>query len=87
MIVLRIRVKLEFECLIIKKRIVIELENPENILLKAEKQRIIWEEIQNLHPMKTEHAVPGVPIKSFVPENDTIRTSKLFSSFSFLFSI
>ena len=42
------------------------------MLLKSEKQRIIWEEIQNLHPMKNEHAVPGVPTKSFEPENDTM---------------
>ncbi|CAF1198507.1 unnamed protein product [Rotaria sordida] len=47
-------------------------ENPENLLLKSEKQRIIWEEIQNLHPMIHEHTVPGVPTKSFSSKNDTI---------------
>jgi hypothetical protein len=50
-------------------------------LLKSEKQRIIWDEIENLHPRKDEHAVPGVPIKSFVPENDTIRM--FFQSITF----
>jgi hypothetical protein len=48
------------------------LENPENILLTSEKQRIIWEEIQNLHPMKHERVVPGVATKSFTSENDTV---------------
>ncbi|CAF3881681.1 unnamed protein product [Rotaria sp. Silwood2] len=47
-------------------------ENPENLLLKSEKQRIIWEEIQNLHSMIHEHTVPGVPTKSISPKNDTI---------------
>ncbi|UJR16383.1 hypothetical protein I4U23_003286 [Adineta vaga] len=47
-------------------------ENPGDILLKSEKQRIVFEEIQNLRPMKNEHAVPGVPTKSFSPENDTM---------------
>jgi hypothetical protein len=49
------------------------LDNPAQILLTSEKQRIIWEELQNLRPMRTEHAVPGVPIHSISPEHDTIR--------------
>ena len=49
-----------------------KLENPGDILLKSEKQRIIFEEIQNLRPMKSEHAVPGVPTKSLSSEHDTI---------------
>ncbi|CAF0837646.1 unnamed protein product [Rotaria sp. Silwood1] len=47
-------------------------ENRESLLLKSEKQRIIWEEIQNLHPMIHEHTVPGVPTKLISPKNDTI---------------
>ena len=49
------------------------LENPKNFLLKSEKQRIIWEEIQSLRPMEHEHAIPGAPTKCITPENDTIR--------------
>ncbi|CAF1634206.1 unnamed protein product [Adineta ricciae] len=49
-------------------------ENPGDILLKSEKQRIIFEEIQNLRPMKSEHVVPGVPTKSLSSEQDTIFT-------------
>ena len=41
--------------------------------MKSEKQRIIWEEVQNLRPMEDEHAVPGVPTKTIEPNNDTIR--------------
>ncbi|CAF2102384.1 unnamed protein product [Rotaria magnacalcarata] len=47
-------------------------ENPENFLLQSEKQRIIWEEIQTLHPMSNEHSVPGVPTKMISPKNDTL---------------
>ncbi|CAF1064866.1 unnamed protein product [Adineta steineri] len=47
-------------------------ENPSNILYKSEKQRIIYEEIQNLHPARHETTVPGIRKKTFVPENDTI---------------
>lgn len=60
------------------------IENPQDLLLKAEKQRIIWEEIQNLHPMKTEHAVPGVPTQSFQPENDTLCKSDSLNAISVL---
>lgn len=49
------------------------LENPESFLLTSEKQRIIWEEMQNLHPMKSELTLPGVPKKQITPETDTIR--------------
>lgn len=50
------------------------LENPEDFLLKSEKQRIIWEEIQTLRPMDGEHVLPGVPTKLISPKSDTIRT-------------
>lgn len=48
-------------------------EDPASLLLTSEKQRIIWEELQNLRPKKNDHAVPGVPIHSISAENDTIR--------------
>jgi len=47
-------------------------ENPSDILFKSEKQRIIWDVLQNLSPKKNEHAVPGVPTKFFSPENDAL---------------
>lgn len=47
-------------------------ENLNNFLSKAEKQRIIWEEMQNLRPMDDEHTVPGVPSKGITPSHDTI---------------
>ncbi|CAF1374451.1 unnamed protein product [Adineta steineri] len=47
-------------------------ENPTNFLLKSEKQRIIWEEIQVIRPLEQEHFVPGFPTKAITPENDTI---------------
>ncbi len=60
-----------------KKRIIIYLENPEDILFKSEKQRIIWEEIQNLRPTKNEHTVPGLQTKlAAIAEHDTIRVFK-----------
>jgi len=47
------------------------------LLFKSEKQRIIWEEIQNLRPTKNEHTVPGVQSKSAaIAEHDTIRLLK-----------
>jgi hypothetical protein len=56
---------------------IIYLENPEDVLFKSEKQRIIWEEIQNLRPTKNERSVPGVQTKSgTIAENDTIRMLK-----------
>jgi len=47
-------------------------ENPKTFLLKSEKQRIIWEEIQNVRPTEYEHYVPGVSHKTISPD-DTIR--------------
>ncbi|CAF1291293.1 unnamed protein product [Adineta steineri] len=47
-------------------------ENPTNFLLKSEKQRIIWEEMQVIRPLEHEHFVPGFPTKAITPENDTI---------------
>jgi hypothetical protein len=48
-------------------------DDPASLLLTSEKQRIIWEELQNLRPKKNDHAVPGVPIQAISSENDTIR--------------
>lgn len=52
------------------------LENPKDFLLKSEKQRIVWEEIQIVRPMEDEHAVPGARTKSITPNNDTVRRCK-----------
>ena len=64
------------------------LDNLDSFLLKSEKQRILWEEIQNLRPMEQEHAVPGAPTKSITPNNDTIRmlTNKIRNIFILLFN-
>ncbi|CAF1211313.1 unnamed protein product [Adineta ricciae] len=59
-------------------------QNHDSFLLKSEKQRIIWEEIQILRPAKDENFVPGVPTKAITHENDTVLN--LLDSLDFLVS-
>ncbi|CAF0826099.1 unnamed protein product [Didymodactylos carnosus] len=47
-------------------------DDPDNFLSMSTKQRIIWEELQNLRPEPHEHAVPGAPMKSIDQNDDTI---------------